>query len=278
MIPVQNNHKSWRLVNVHFPFPDFPNGYVDFVDCTNPATSHDWSDIMAPCFYAKFFGLCWHKSIDVTNISDMTQEPFKKETYTEKKKCTCDTLDHSSFKLHNSQKRSIDIYENSGLYVLFQMLGMQLLKYEDIFEEESLTISYIEENKETLQSCLMSSIINIIKLLNKKPSYVYEPNSHDCDDNVKIWIECRRLVENKKIKLKDIWVPFKEKSDLSRSQLPNGVGNLVDFNLLQPHKFYGGKPDYDYMNLFQKVNEKPRPIGKNSGKLISKKGVGMLNL
>ena len=160
------------------------------------------------------------------------------------------------------------MYENSGLYVLFQMLGMQLIKYEDIYGDKYLTISYIEENKETLQSCLMSSIINIIKLLNKKPSYVYEPNSHDCDDNVKIWIECRRLVENKKIKLKDIWVPFKEKSDLSRSQLPNGVGNTVDFNLLQPHKFYGGKPDYDYMNLFQKVNEKPRPIGKNSGKLI----------
>ena len=121
MIPVQNNHKSWRLVNVHFPCQSFPNGYVDFMDCTNPAKSHNWSDIMAPCFYAKFFGLCWHKSIDVTNISDMTQDPFTKATYTEKKKVSCDTLDHSSFKLHNSEKSSINMYENSGLYVLFQI-------------------------------------------------------------------------------------------------------------------------------------------------------------
>ena len=274
VIPVQNHHKSWRLMDVQFPSASLPNGNVDIIDCNNPAASHDWSDIMAPCFYAKFFGLCWHKSIDVSAITDMTQENFSKATYTEKKKLYCDTLDHFSFQFQNSNKRPMDMYENSGLYVLFQMIGMQLIKYRDIYGDDGLTIAFIEEYKATLQSCLMTTIIKIIKLLNDKPKFVYEPNSHDCDDNVKIWMECRRLVENKKVELKDIWVPFKEKSDLSRSQLPNGVGNKVDFKLLQPHKFYGGKPDYDYMNLFQRDNEKPRPIGKSGGKLFSKKRGG----
>ena len=255
---------------------------VSIRDCNDPASPKDWSDRMSLCFYAKFFGMCWNKSFATTTIYDMKEDSFSKVEYLKKKqtKGVCDSLDHTSsqdgnkIQVRNKRKHNDYYCENSGLFVLFQVIGTQVVKVCDRYDEEGLTVEVIEQNKKLLQSCVLTTIMKIINLFNTKPDYVYEPNLNDCDDNVTIWRECRKQVENKKVELKDIWVPFKVKSDLIRSKLPRGVGNTVDLDMLQPDQFYGGKPDYDYMKLFQGLSEKPRPIAKENAKLIAKRRGG----
>ena len=67
--------------------------------------------------------------------------------------------------------------------------------------------------------------------------YCYEPHLYRCEDNIDLSRHCCILVEEKRIKIKDILTTFKEKKE--RRKLPKGKGNRIILNKYNhPHHFY----------------------------------------
>ena len=220
-------------------------------------------------WYAKLFGMIWNNLNKEIFTKDMVPDLFKKA---DRKNVQwhdeITTLDHLH---HKSDPTDSVSREHSGFNIaimLFLKEFMAMTTPSEGFDIPSGNGAELEKYLSNFKLYVLNIIIDILTIMNPSipQKYIYDPEFHNCDDNVILWRKCLSMVKDDKLSEDKIWDEMRKQCDRLNTKSNKSLKGLVDVN--SERYVTNSSIEKEHVLLYMGAREKVRSFKRNKMPII----------